>query len=103
MLAITTIRPRAGWLVAVILAVGLLAGLASAGRPAFATRPGEHASCMGHEAAGVSPPGSSEEALGGMPELKAFIDTLPGPPGASFSFIAKLHEGSHEACDEALD
>jgi hypothetical protein len=36
--------------------------------------------------------------------LKAFIDAFPGvPPGVIFKTIAYLHEGSHEACDEALE
>jgi hypothetical protein len=63
------------------------------------------ASCIGHEASAISPPGSSEEIPAGMPGLKAFIEqTFPGlPPGAIFKFIGSLHEGSHEACDEALE
>ncbi len=71
--------------------------------PAIA-QAGGPASCMGHEASGISPPGSSAEFSGGMPGLKAFVDqTFPGvPPGVIFSTIAGLHEGSHEACDEAL-
>jgi hypothetical protein len=63
------------------------------------------ASCMGIEAAAVSPPGSSDEAPGGVRDIKAFLDqTAPGvPPGkAFFSVAAQLHEGSHAACDEAL-
>ena len=73
--------------------------------PAFAVGPKEQASCMGHEAAAISPPGSSDEFPDGMPELKAFInDAFPGvPPGQIYRFIASLHEGSHEACDEALE
>ncbi len=70
---------------------------------ALATGPGVHTSCMGHEASAISPPGSSEEIPDGMPEFKAFIDTLPSPPGTIYSFIASLHEGSHEACDEVLE
>lgn len=66
---------------------------------------GSNASCMGHEASAVSPPGSSEEIPDGMPGLKAFINqTLPGvPPGVVYSSIATLRLGSHEACDEALE
>jgi hypothetical protein len=63
------------------------------------------ASCMGIEAAALSPPGSSDEAPGGMPDVKAFLDeNAPGvPPGLAFySFAAHLREGSHTACDEAL-
>ena len=86
-----------------LAATGAIA-LATPAVPAFAEA-GSPASCMGHEASALSPPGSSDEALGGMPELKAFIDQMfpDQPPGAIFSAIASLHEGSHEACDEALE
>jgi hypothetical protein len=63
------------------------------------------ASCMGIEAAALSPPGSSDEAPGGVPDVKAFLDEVaPGvAPGlAFFSGAARLHETSHEACDVAL-
>jgi hypothetical protein len=61
------------------------------------------ASCVGHEASGVSPPGSSDEAPGGVPDLLAFIRAnYPGTVGGFVSTAAKLHAGSHEACDEAL-
>jgi hypothetical protein len=70
---------------------------------AFATA-ASPASCMGHEASNLSPPGSSEELPAGMREFNAFFrETFPGTPSGSFiSAIAKLHEGSHEACDAAL-
>ena len=40
-----------------------------------------------------------------MPQLKAVIsDQAPGVPlGLVYRSIAQLHEGSHEACDEALE
>ncbi len=60
-----------------------------------------HASCVGIEASAISPPGSSDELPGGMPELIAFVKGLGGPAGAVIGSLAKLHEGSHEACDEA--
>jgi len=69
----------------------------------FAAGPSQQASCMGQEAAAISPPGSSEELPGGAPELKKFIDSLGVTPGVVYRTIAKLHEGSHEACDEALE
>jgi hypothetical protein len=40
-----------------------------------------------------------------VPDIKAFVDEVaPGvPPGqAFFSVAARLHAGSHEACDEAF-
>ena len=84
----------------------LIAGLVlvPGGATAFADA-GAPASCLGHEASAISPPGSSEELPGGMPQLKDFVSTeFPGvPPGLVYRAIAQLHEGSHEACDEALE
>jgi hypothetical protein len=84
----------------------LIAGLVlvPGGATAFADA-GASASCLGHEASAISPPGSSEELPGGMPQLKDFISTeFPGVPrGLVYRAIARLHEGSHEACDEALE
>lgn len=83
----------------------LLAGFTLALAPTAFAEAGPPASCVGHEASGVSPPGSSAELPGGMPQLHEFIEaTFPGtPPGAVVSAVAKLHEGSHEACDEATE
>ena len=68
---------------------------------------GKNASCMGIEASEISPPGTSDEFLGGMPalnsEVKEIANFLGVSPGAIYSSIAKLHEGSHVACDEALE
>jgi len=66
---------------------------------------GSRASCMGHEASSVSPPGSSDEIPGGMHQFTQLIrEEFPGvPAGAIYSTIARLHEGSHEACDAALE
>lgn len=81
----------------------VLAGTAQADPPG----PG-NASCMGYEASAVSPPGSSQEAPGGMPNVLAnvdafFVDTGAFKNrGALISFFTKLRAGSHEACDEAL-
>ena len=62
-----------------------------------------HASCIGHEAAGISPPGSSDEFPGGVPEVHRLLDSLGVRQGDVFSSVAKLHEGSHEACDAAAE
>ncbi|TMK37707.1 MAG: SRPBCC family protein [Actinobacteria bacterium] len=83
----------------------VLAGPASMAAADVGSATATPASCMGIEAATLSPPGSSAEAPGGMRDVKAFLDeNFPGvPPGLAFySFAARLHEGSHEACDEAL-
>src|SRR3989442_6276471 len=87
---------------AVALAIALVAGLTLVTGPSAFGAAGSHASCMGLEASNISPPGSSDEVPGGMPEFNAFIrENFPGPKGAVNSEIAKLHAGSHEACDEA--
>jgi hypothetical protein len=90
---------------ATALAVGLAAGVTLVPAGAALADAGTNASCMGHEASGISPPGSSGELPGGMPELKRFFDETLGedPPGVAYRSIAKLHEGSHEACDEAFE
>jgi hypothetical protein len=61
-----------------------------------------NASCIGLEASGIAPPGSSDEFPGGMKELQAFLrDAVGHPTGSIISEVAKLHLGSHEACDAA--
>jgi hypothetical protein len=87
----------------VTVAVVMAAMMVFAG-PASAAAGGP-ASCIGHEASNISPPGSSEEVPGGMPGLRTEIrNAFPGvPQGLVYSQIAKLHEGSHEDCDEALE
>lgn len=77
---------------AVVLALG------SAG-PAVADAHG-NASCIGFEASGIAPAGSSDEFPGGMKELQAFLhDNFPHQTGAIVSEVAHQHLGSHEACD----
>jgi hypothetical protein len=103
---ITDIRTTARRQLGVAMVCGaLLAGLTlgNAGT-AFAAAAGP-ASCMGQEASNLSPPGSSDELPAGMRGFSAFFrDNFPGtPPGSFISTIAKLHEGSHAGCDEALE
>ena len=62
---------------------------------------GSHASCIGIESSSVAPPGSTDEFPGGRAEISHFLKSLGGPPGANVSGEAKLHLGSHEACDTA--
>jgi hypothetical protein len=96
-------RKRSAQLTAALVVLTALgaAGTASADPPS--TKP----SCLGFEASGVSPPGSSTEFPGGVPELVGVVHGLAAeagiPPGAIVGSIAKLHEGSHEACDEATE
>jgi len=89
-------------ILAIVVAAGVLAMYAT-GEQASAKEPNGNASCAGQEAASISPPGSSEEVPGGMPELTEFLRGLEGSPGSTVSFIARLREGSHEACDEAIE
>ena len=59
-----------------------------------------NASCIGFEASGIAPPGSSDEFPGGVAELQRFLrDTFGHPTGAIVSAVAKQHLGSHAACD----
>jgi hypothetical protein len=68
--------------------------------PASADAQG-NASCIGFEASGISPVGSSQEFPGGVPELQAILrDAFGHPTGAIISQVARQHLGSHEACDE---
>jgi hypothetical protein len=62
-----------------------------------------HASCVGIETSSISPPGSSDEFPGGMPQLIGFVQSELGKVGPVVSFVAKLHAGSHAACDEATE
>jgi hypothetical protein len=73
---------------------------------AFADASG-HASCVGIESSAIAPPGSTDEFPGGRAEVAAFLKGLAGQlgvsPGALVSSLAKVHAGSHEACDEATE
>jgi hypothetical protein len=76
----------------------LLSAFRLVGRMPTATR-----AASGFEVSSISPPGSSEEVPGGAPELIAFLKSEFGKAGPAVSSVAKLHEGSHEACDEAVE
>jgi hypothetical protein len=79
-------------------AIAIVVALGSAGS-ALADAHG-NASCLGFEASGVAPAGSSDEFPGGVAELQAFLKATFGhPTGAIVSEAAKQHLGSHEACD----
>lgn len=89
-----------------LFTVGLFAATPMAASADVGSADPTPASCMGIEAAALSPPGSSEEVPGGLPGIRAFLrEVAPGvPPGqALFSLVARLHEGSHEVCDEAIE
>ena len=92
-----------GLLVIGVVVIALLVGPGTV----LAQEPSGQASCIGIEAADISPPGSSGEFPGGMTELTAIVrdiaDGIGIPPGAIISFVAKIHAGSHEACDEATE
>ena len=87
-------------------ALGLICAALCA--PALADPSAGPASCAGFEAADVSPPGSEDGPFSqyGMPGILAFIDVIIGSSGLSrgavIAVLALLHEGSHEACDEAV-
>ena len=101
-------RRRRSHRLSLVAVLGLAIGaLTFPGLVAGAEEPNGSASCMGLELASISPPGTSEEEPGGatqfVGEIKEFAAFLGVPAGGLLSFIASLHAGSHEACDEALE
>ena len=84
--------------VTTVVIASLAIGVSAAGADASS-----HASCIGIEASSISPPGSSDEAPGGMSQLVHFLKDEVGKVGPVASSVAKLHEGSHAACDEATE
>lgn len=86
-----------------VTAIGAAAVGLAFGVPVASADAGGNASCVGIEASAISPPGSSSEVPGGMPALIAFVRSAAGSAGPFVSSVAKLHEGSHEACDEAIE
>jgi hypothetical protein len=90
---------------ALLAAIALSSGIQVASSHGAAADASSHASCVGIEASSISPNGSSDEFPGGMPEVNEFLRDLAAqlgvPKGALFASFAKLHEGSHEACDAA--
>jgi hypothetical protein len=81
-----------------VVTTATVLALATAG-PAAADAHG-NASCIGFEASGIAPAGSSDEFPGGPAELQAFLRQAFGhQTGAIVSEVAHQHLGSHEACD----
>jgi hypothetical protein len=92
------------FVVSALVVIALVGGLlALTGGAAFADA-GSHASCMGHEVSSIAPAGTSDEFPGGVKQFTQVVrEEFSGvPAGAIYSTVAHLHEGSHEACDEAL-
>jgi hypothetical protein len=90
------VRSTAAFITAAACVLGV--GVSAAGADASGG-----ASCVGIEASSISPPGSSDEFAGGMPEVIRFVASAAGKVGPVVSAVAKLHEGSHAACDEATE
>ena len=76
-----------------LVALGIPAANADASGPA---------SCLGIEASAISPPGSTEEFPGGLPDVVRFVTAEEGSFGPAVSQFAQVHAGSHEACDAAV-
>ena len=101
--------PSAVWwpVVAAVVFVAVLVGLWATSTGSVWADAGGEASCIGIESSSVAPPGSSDEFSGGRAQAAHFLKDLSTdlgvPPGAIYSFVAKFHEGSHEACDEATE
>ena len=100
-------RHRARHLASALFLLLVLGSVAAPAAAAAASEPNGHASCIGLEQASISPPGSSDEEPGGarqfIGEVKELATSFGLRPGALLSFIARLHAGSHELCDEALE
>jgi hypothetical protein len=90
---------------ALMMVMALVAGLMIVTSVSAFADAGPHASCMGHEVSSIAPAGSSDEFPGGVHQFNQVVrEEFSGVPvGAIYSTIAKLHEGSHAACDEALE
>jgi hypothetical protein len=88
----------------VAVSIGLAAFVPVVGAsPALGDASGK-ASCVGIEASSVSPAGSSDEFPGGMRQLVAAVkEEAGGKLGPALSSFAKVHAGSHEACDAASE
>lgn len=93
------LRPARIGLGLVAVAVGLTVVAPSAG----ANEANGNASCMGIELSAISPPGTSEEIVGGAREFVLEVRELAArlglPQGGVDRLIARAHAGSHEACD----
>ena len=100
-------------IIAAIVLCGLLAG--STGSVFADTEGNANASCMGHEASSVSPPGAADGPYSqyGMPGILEFIDEVAIPffdfnnrGEAISSGPAQVNSdhtlSTHHACDEAL-
>jgi hypothetical protein len=85
-----------------IIVVGSAAFMASGGAGSALGDASGQSSCIGIEFSNVSPPRSSDEIPGGAAEAVAGIKAEAGGKfGPVASAFAKVHAGSHEACDEA--
>lgn len=92
--------------VTVVAALGLFVAVLL-GQPTSAFAAGGPASCVGLELSDISPPGTNPEFPDGGPGFVAEVTELAAALGFEnrgdlISFVAKLHEGSHENCDAAL-
>jgi len=90
-------------LIQAAVVVGFVSGLLGVQNVTAFADAGSHAGCIGIETSSIAPAGTSDEFPGGVPELIAAIRTFGVPVGVVVRDVAKLHEGSHEACDEATE
>jgi hypothetical protein len=94
-------------LVTVVVALGLFVAVLLVQPTSAFANAGGNASCVGLELSDISPPGTNDEFPDGGPGFVAEVTELAAALGFKnrgdlISFVAKLHEGSHEACDKAL-
>jgi hypothetical protein len=94
-------------LVTVVAALGLFVAVLLVQPTSAFANAGGSASCVGLELSDISPPGTNDEFPDGGPGFVAEVTELAAALGFNnrgdlISFVAKLHEGSHENCDKAL-
>ncbi|HEU4759774.1 MAG TPA: hypothetical protein VFT91_07310 [Dehalococcoidia bacterium] len=91
------------WSLVAAVSIGMLVALSAASPGPVRADAGANASCLGIESSAISPPGSSDEEVGGRAQFSHELKELGGAPGAIVSGFAKLHAGSHEGCDAAVE
>ncbi|MFN2539555.1 MAG: hypothetical protein ABR549_15580 [Mycobacteriales bacterium] len=94
-------------MVTTTMALSVGTGVQAVGMQGAAAEASGHASCVGIEFSAISPPATSDEFPGGGSELAHLVGSLAQQfgvtPGAIVAPVARLHEGSHLACDEASE
>jgi hypothetical protein len=85
--------------------IGLVVALILLPAGAAMADAGTHASCVGIESSAIAPAGTSDEFPDGRPQFNEVLrEFFPDAPlGTIVSQFARIHAGSHEGCDEAVE